>query len=237
MARENIFRFKQFSVRNELSAMKVGTDGVLIGAWADVSCAKTVLDVGTGTGLVALMAAQRCQANITAVEIDRDAVTEATYNFEISPWKERLSVIHTDFNDFCRLCNEKFDLVVSNPPYFINSLECPDEKRGQARHTSALSYEMLLAGACRLLTETGCVCIITPADVECVIESIVIANNMNVSRKTYVKPTPESSPKRIMWKISHCSKICITDCITIEKERHIYTDDYISLTKDYYLNM
>lgn len=237
MAREKTFRFKQFNVHNDKSAMKVGTDGVLLGAWADVCNAKSVLDVGTGTGLIALMVAQRSGAEICAVEIDEDAVAEAEINFDESPWNERLNVIQADFIDFAEHCERKFDVIVSNPPYFINSLECPDEKRGKARHTGSLSYEQLIGCSAKLLTEQGHICLITPSDVENLLETIITGNGLFVSRKVYVCPTIGSLPKRILWEISHQSTECETENIVIEKARHVYTDEYIALTHDYYINM
>ena len=177
MAREKVFRFKQFSVRNDKSAMKVGTDGVLLGAWADVKAANSVLDIGTGTGLVALMMAQRCNANIDAIEIDADAFAEATLNFNESPWAERMKVIHDDFITFSKDCDLRYDVIVSNPPYFIDSLVCQEEKRKNARHTSSLSYENLIECAVKLLNDNGFICLITPSDVENHLDNIIMMNN------------------------------------------------------------
>lgn len=235
--REKVFRFKQFSVRNDLSAMKVGTDGVLLGAWADVAHASSVLDVGTGTGLVALMVAQRCDAEITGVEIEAEAVLEAGQNFAESSWKNRLKIVHADFIEYSRECKERFDVIVSNPPYFVNSLECPDEKRTQARHTDSLSYDKLIECSARLLTENGKIFLITPSDVENLLEKIVEDCGLHVNVKTYICPTVGSAPKRILWKLSHENKECDKSSITIEKSRHVYTDEYIALTREYYLNM
>lgn len=237
MAREKIFRFKQFSVRNDKSAMKVGTDGVLLGAWADVAGAMRVLDIGTGTGLIALMVAQRCNADIVAIEIDEDAATEANENFTSSPWSSRMVVVKDDFVNFSEKSNEQFDVIISNPPYFIDSLLCPDEKRGKARHSNSLSYKDLISGASRLLADSGTVFLITPSDVEAFIEKILENENLFVNEKVYVCPTVDSMPKRLMWRISKGVSECASSNLVIEKERHVYTDDYIALTHDYYLNM
>src|SRR5574344_2567439 len=129
------FRFKQFSVFQERCAMKVGTDGVLLGAWAKVDAANRILDIGTGTGLVALMLAQRSTAMITAVEIDEEAAIQAEENFCQSPWANRFEVVNSDITSY--ETDALFDVIVSNPPYFVDSLQCPDGQRSLARHLSA----------------------------------------------------------------------------------------------------
>lgn len=237
MAREKVFRFKQFSVLNDKSAMKVGTDGVLLGAWADVTGATKILDVGTGTGLIALMIAQRSGADITGIEIDRDAACEAEHNFAISAWKNRLKVVEMDFNEFTKGCNEKYDLIVSNPPYFVNSLECPEEKRMQARHTSSLNYTQLIEGATSILAENGNICLITPIEVEDLLNGIVVNAGLSICKKVYVSPVVGSAPKRILWHISNRCEECVKESFSIEKSRHVYTEEYIELTKEYYLKM
>lgn len=237
MAREKIFRFKQFSVLNDKSAMKVGTDGVLLGAWSDVAGSKKILDIGTGTGLIALMVAQRSNAEITAVEIDHEAASEAEYNFSSSAWNDRLKVIETDFNKFVCDCEERFDTIVSNPPYFVNSLECPDEKRMQARHTSMLTYTQLIKGAAGLLTEKGNIFLITPIEVEDVLNTIIRDTSLYVNKKVYVSSVQGGEVKRILWQISGIDDKYVEDSFAIEKSRHVYTEEYIALTRDYYLKM
>lgn len=237
MAREKIFRFKQFNVRNELSAMKVGTDGVLLGSWADISNAGSILDVGTGTGLIALMMAQRCNAEITAIEIDRDAAEEARLNFDSSSWKDRLHLINADFLEYVGACISKYDAIVSNPPYFINSMNSPESKRNLARHTDTLSYNLLIAGAARLLDKNGHLFLITPVDVEQLIDECAKAENMFLRQKLYVCPVVGGTPKRLLWDISKRNGDFEEKYIAIEKERHVYTDEYIELTHEYYINM
>lgn len=235
MSREKIFRFKQFSVRNDRSAMKVGTDGVLLGAWANVDNTSSALDIGTGTGLIALMIAQRSLADITAVEIDEGAVSEAKQNFKESPWSERLHIEKMDFNEYAATCKDKFDLIISNPPYFIDSLKCPDDKRGKARHTDSLSYDNLIFGAANLLSENGRICLITPSDVENIITSIVSIKGLTITKKTLVYPTQNSPVKRILWQLSKVFSEYVEDSLCIEIDRHEYTKEYLNLTRDYYL--
>jgi len=231
------FSFKQFTVWHDKCAMKVGTDGVLLGAWTDVSNANSVLDIGTGTGLVALMIAQRCNADIFAIEIDNNAVIQATDNKNRSPWSERISIIQGDFKTF--ESNTKFDVIVSNPPYFSNSLLPPDIKRSTARHTNELSYYELIEGAAELLSPRGKFSLIIPADV---IDKIIeIAANFDLYpiRQTNILPKQDSSPKRVLISFSNKKDAIFAkpNDLIIELARHQYTPEYIDLTKEYYLNM
>nr|WP_320038603.1 methyltransferase [uncultured Bacteroides sp.] len=231
------FRFKQFTVWHDKCAMKVGTDGVLLGAWTDVSNANSILDIGAGTGLVALMIAQRCNAEIFAVEIDNNAVIQATDNKDISPWGKRISIIHADFKTF--ESNTKFDVIVSNPPYFSKSLLPPDIRRSTARHTNELSYYELIEGAAKLLSPNGKFSLIIPA---VVIDKIVeIAANFDLTpiRQTNVLPKQDSLPKRVLISFSNKKDAIFArpNDLIIELSRHQYTREYIELTKEYYLNM
>jgi len=156
------FRFKQFSIEDDRCAMKVGTDGVLLGAWINVNGAKRILDIGTGSGLIALMLAQRSasEVNIDAVEIGTEDASQAQENISNSPWPEKIKIHSRAIQDFNP--EYKYDLVVSNPPYFVNSLTPPSSKRKAARHTSSLSYEELLMSAKRLLSDNGRLAVILP---------------------------------------------------------------------------
>lgn len=238
--RENIFKFKQFSVQNEKSAMKVGTDGVLLGAWCNVNGVNSVLDIGCGTGLISLMIAQRqADAKIDAVEIDNDAHNEALINFTNSPWANRLNAILADFNDFVTICHHKYDLIVSNPPFFTNGILPPDESRKNARHCNSLSFSDLLNGAHYLLTEAGRICLITPYDNQTTIASLANSYELFIKKKTIIYPKPNSPAKRILWELVKMDvEKSITDDLIIEtSERHRYSDEYIKLTKDFYLKM
>lgn len=230
------FQFKKFTVWHDKCAMKVGTDGVLLGAWANISNAKSVLDIGTGTGLVALMIAQRCSSEILAIEIDKNAVNQAIENKERSPWKERISIQHTDFKTFS--CDKRFDLIVSNPPYFSDSLLSPDTRRNAARHTNGLSYYELIEGVSGLLSSKGEFSLIIPADTLDKIKEIGTVFNLYPIRQTNVLPKPDSMPKRVLVTFSFNNIINTeTNELVIELSRHQYSEEYISLTKEYYLNM
>ncbi|MBR5132832.1 MAG: methyltransferase [Alistipes sp.] len=159
-----MFQFKQFAVADELCAMKVGTDGVLLGAWADVEGDSRILDIGTGSGLIALMLAQRnAKAEIVALDIDEDATIQAQHNFSLSPWNSRLSVVHSNITDY--MSDRKFTHIVSNPPYFVDSLHSPNAARTAARHTSSLPFVDIVAAAERLLEPEGRLSVILPTDV------------------------------------------------------------------------
>jgi tRNA1Val (adenine37-N6)-methyltransferase len=229
------FQFKQFTVRQDRCAMKVGTDGVLLGAWTHAMDAKRMLDVGTGTGLVALMLAQRTAAQILGLELDCEAATQAQENFNASPWSDRLNAQCADFLKF--YSEEKFDLIVSNPPYFEQSLLSPNLQRTNARHTQTLTYETLVSKASELLSDCGRISLILPADKEGLLVDIAKRNALYLSRKCVVIPKPDALPKRVLLEFSKIeTEFEVTDLV-IELARHQYTPEYIALTKDYYLKM
>lgn len=231
------FRFKQFTVFHDKCAMKVGVDGVTLGTWADVSNAKSILDVGCGSGLIALMLAQRSEAEITAVDIDAQCILQSDENIENSPWKERISLVHSSFQDFAENYSGQFDLIVSNPPFFINSLKNPLQSRAVARHTDTLLHEDLVKNAKKLLAENGMFCVILP-----VLEGkqfIELAENEGLicSQKVSVFPNLEKPAKRLLLEFKNEKTDCHESKITIEKERGVYTDEYRELVKDFYLKL
>lgn len=229
------FDFKQFSVRHDKCGMKVGTDGVLLGAWCATGNAMHILDIGTGSGLVALMLAQRSKAQIAGIEIDEEAASQAERNFETSPWNDRLSIYHTDILSLTT--DIKYDLIVSNPPYFDSSLQSPDQKRTAARHTETLTYTDLLQKSVELLAPKGRICLIIPADRESKIDEWCKENNLFPTHKTYVLPKPDALPKRILVELSQQNHPLLVDELVIELSRHQYSADFITLTQDFYLKM
>ena len=227
------FRFKQFAVEQEDVAMKVGTDGVLLGAWANSDNVKRILDIGTGTGVIALQMAQRNPiAHIYAVEIDDTAAKRARANFDISPWAERLTVEQTAVQEFAPA--EKFDLIVSNPPYFVDSLLPPDAKRSTARHTHDLTFEELDSAVCRLLDENGRFALILPITE---FEKYLALTQLHLVRRCDVCPVEGGAIKRIMGEFAKQPTTEIEiETIAIERGRRgDYTDNYRALTKDFYL--
>lgn len=236
MGREKTFRFKQFSVLNDRTAMKVGTDGVLLGAWCPVEGIHRVLDVGTGCGVIALMVAQRnSEAVITGIDIDEGAIEEAGLNFANSPWGERLTATLADFNDL-KGC-DRFDLIVSNPPYFTDSLLPPDASRTLARHTCSLTYRQLIVGATRLLTSEGSLALISPTDAESDIIDAATFASLPVRTKNRVIPVEGATPKRTLWLLSRRDTPYTENTLTIAHPDGSFTKEYIDLTKDFYLKM
>ena len=230
------FQFKQFIVNQDKCAMKVGTDGVLLGAWASIKNAKKILDIGTGTGLIALMLAQRSKAKIIGIEIDKDAANQAKENILKSPWNDRIEIIQNDFIDFLKNTHEKFDLIVTNPPYFENALHSPKNERTIARHNKQLNFELLISGVSKILNQNGVFSLILPAELEKKIENLCFEQDLFRDRICFIKPTHNKNPKRIMMEFGRKRKMAEKTTLIIEdNERHKYSADYIALTKDFYL--
>lgn len=230
------FTFKQFTIYHDRCAMKVGTDGVLLGAWTNLENANRILDVGTGTGLIALMLAQRTKdATITAIDIDADAVSQAQENVLASPWKDRVEVA---LQDICTYAPDSlFDSIVSNPPYFANSLKCPDGQRTTARHTDSLDANRLIGKVTELLTSEGRFSLILPADQTDELLRIAEEKGLYPSRITRVITRPGLPPKRVLVEFRKTTQICEETELVVELDRHVYSEDYIVLTKDFYLKM
>lgn len=232
-----MFRFKQFVVRQQQCAMKVGTDGVLLGSWCRVPVEGRVLDVGTGTGLLALMVAQRSlKVDITALEIDREASLQAMENCLKSPWRERIKVLHTSLQEFGEMSADRFDMVVCNPPYFDRSLRCPDKKRTAARHSETLSFDDLLHFSAVLLKKEGSLSVVLSEKESEVFMDKAVEKGLFLCRQMNVLPTPEKDVKRRLMEFSFEKKELEVRNLVIETERHIYTEEYKNLTQDFYLN-
>lgn len=232
------FQFKQFTVWHDKCAMKVGTDGVVLGAWVNLSNAHHILDVGTGTGLISLMMAQRCEASIDAIDIDADACVQATTNAEASPFADRIKVFHHPLSTFVTETCRKYDLIVSNPPYFVNSLKCPDKKRQTARHTDTLPLSDLLRDSRRLLTSEGRLALILPYEQKERLLELSQEASFYLLRETDVCPTPQSQPKRLLVEFSvQPVEQPEHRLLTIEQERHLYTEEFQEMVRDFYLKL
>lgn len=241
----HIFQFKQFVIDQSLCAMKVGTDGVTLGAVAEVENARRVLDIGCGTGLLCLMTAQRNQtAEIVGIDIDEDAVRGATQNCEASKWADRISIVGKSLQEFLKTAPSAFDKIITNPPYFEDSLKAPKASRTLARHTDSLPFSELASSASTLLSDDGSLSIILPTDAHEKFEKIASEYGLLLRKKTLVYPKPGAEVKRVVGEFV---KIKNEECgiknvevaeLTIETDvRHQYTDDYIRLTKEFYLKM
>lgn len=233
------FQFKQFTIQQDKTAMKVGTDGVLLGAWVDIKPEVfSVLDIGAGTGLIALMVAQRCNAElIDAVELNDEAYEQTVDNFETSDWGDRLFCYHASLTEFVDEIEDKYDLIVSNPPFYTSTFkELPDD-RAMARHSESLPYDELLKGVAKLLAENGSCAFIIPYEEEDNFIAIVKEYQLFPNRITRVKGTENSTIKRSLLQFSFLENKIIEDELIIEIERHKYTSKYIELVKDFYLKM
>ncbi len=229
------FTFKQFTVRHDKCAMKVGTDGVLLGAWAPVERVARVLDVGTGTGLIALQMAQRnACAQVTGVEVDTDAALQAQENVDASPWGNRMKVVCTDFMDFYP--DIEYDLIVSNPPYFVDALKCPDEQRSLARHSEGLNYASLFRHSREILAKDGRISIIVPADVAGQAEDAAWMQGLYPAHRTHVYTKEGKKSRRVLMTFSRELRSIQEDELYICTPEGAYTEAYKELTKDFYLN-
>lgn len=229
------FKFKQFTIFHDKCAMKVGTDGVLLGTWADTENCRTILDVGSGSGLITLIAAQRSQAEIDAVEIDPDAYMQSVDNINASPWKDRINIIHASFSDYTEQTDKKYDLIISNPPYFSGSLLPPDSKRRSARHDIHLPLSDLISGCRHLLNDHGRTALILPITAEAELLESIDQNELYVQRATRVRPTPASDPKRLLIEFGKDKTDLTENELVIEIARHRYSDAFKALTDEFYL--
>ncbi len=231
----NYFNFKQFTVNQGRSAFKVGTDGVLLGASADVKGKKRILDVGTGTGLIALMLAQRCDAEIVAIEPDEESFKQASENVLKSRWAERIRVINCSLQDY-QDSGETFDLIVSNPPYFIDSLKNPDPARAKTRHNLTLAHSDILTGTSRLLRDYGILQLIMPYTEGTVFMAEAVSYDFFCSHILKIRPTPTSGIRRLILTMIRERKKATEQFLTIETgKRHYFTEEYKNLTRDFYL--
>lgn len=234
----NIFHFRQFSIRQERCAMKVGTDSVLLGAWAALPQEGNILDIGTGTGILAIMAAQRSRHTaITGIELDADAAQQARENCCACPWKERITIEHADFNLFARATDSRFAAILSNPPYFDDLLP-PDAARRTARHAITLQYDAIFGLSRMLLQDGGTLSLVFPAKLFDRIDEAAMLTGWSLSRQLVVNTLPGKPPKRMLCEWRHALlPRPVASYLTIEKQPGEYTQEYIALTRDFYLKL
>lgn len=228
------FRFKKFTIRQDRTAMKVGTDGVLLGAWASLCPADRILDIGTGTGLLALMAAQRnSSAQIDAVEINEAAAAQAGENIADSPWTDRITVYPQPIQEFSP--GKKYQHILCNPPFFVRSTPAPDKERNTARHCQELSHAELIRSVAALLETGGRFSLILPPGEAVLFRKEAATNGLYPAKMTGVRPNPGKPFKRILMEFTPFQTACLSDELTIEIVRHQYTPEYIALTREFYL--
>lgn len=236
----SFFQFKKFAVKQDQCAMKIGTDGVLLGAWSPIdNNPKSVLDIGTGTGIIALMLAQRSDAEqIDALEIDENAYEQAVDNFENSPWGDKLFCFHAGLDEFLEEPEDEYDLIVSNPPFYSEDYRSENEQRDLARFQEAMPFEDLIDAAALLLSENGIFSVIIPFKEEERFIDLCAEVELFPIKVTRVKGSHKTPIVRSLLAFKRYElAVLVADELVIEINRHEYTDDYIELTKAFYLKM
>ncbi len=236
------FQFKQFTIEQDKCAMKIGTDGVLLGAWCNNTNCKTALDIGTGTGVIAIMIAQRTEQTLVyGVEIDNAAYEQAKNNMLRSPWANRLTAIHGNIQHLLHQLKPSFDLVVSNPPYFSDGTPSLDSNKNAARHTVMLTHSNLLRICSLLLSDIGKICLILPFEegMKCI--EVAKAYSLCCTKINYVKSRIKQPPERVLLQFEKNKNASYqkeeSELIIYKDKEREYTADYIKLTKEFYLNM
>lgn len=233
------FAFKKFNIKQDKCAMKVGTDAVLLGAWVNPIDSKKILDIGTGTGIISLMLAQKTKADITAIDIDKESTEQAITNVAESDFKDHIKVRHMSFQELTKSSDQKFDLIVTNPPYFIDSLKNQAEtSRKTARHADLLPFEDLIVGVKKLLDEKGKFCLILPKNEAAIFRKMAELKGLYLSKLLRIRTRLEKdSEKRHIMQFEFKESEFSESTLVIEEDSHRnYTKEYKELTKDYYLH-
>lgn len=237
-----VFKFKEFIIHQDKCAMKIGTDGVLLGAWCSLeNVPDTILDIGSGTGILALMLAQRSNAStIDAIEIDEDAFEQTVQNFELSDWGDRLYGYHASCKEFATEISEEgetYDFIISNPPFYTDNYQSNDLARNKARFTAHLSFEELLASVAKILSKDGKFAVIIPFKEEACFTSIAKKHDLHVHRRCRVRGNEKAEVKRSLLELSFLETTLKSEELIVEEDRHQYTDAYRYLVKDFYLKL
>ncbi|WP_299114578.1 methyltransferase [uncultured Winogradskyella sp.] len=233
------FRFKEFSVNQDRCAMKIGTDSVLLGAWSSVkNNTYAILDIGSGTGILSLMLAQRSNAQqIEAIEIDENAFEQCSENFENSPWNDRLFCYHASLLEFVEEVDDKFDLIICNPPFYSEDYKTDNKARDLARFNDAMPFEHLIYAVAKLLIQDGLFSIVIPFKEESRFIELASTVGLLPKRILHIKGNPNAGIKRSLIEFTFTKQDPKISELVIETARHQYTEDYIKLTKDFYLKM
>ncbi len=234
---DSIFHFKQFLIHQDKCAMKVGTDSVLLGSWVDASNTNSILDIGTGTGLIAIMLAQKSGAFIEAIDLDESACIQAGENGKRSPWANRIQFYHMSLQDFKNSAGKKYDLIVSNPPYFVDASKAPEEARNKARHTDNLSFKELIDGVKDLLKQDGRFCMILPNKEGCDFKELAQEQGLYCNEQVKIKTKKEKPEKRLLMQFEFVQKPMQESELIIQIDDSTYTPSYIEFTKEYYVGL
>ena len=225
------FRFRQFSVEDTQSTLRVGTDAMLLGSWANPGNSKKIIDIGTGCGVLALMMAQKSEGMIEAIDIDQASVIEALTNFAHSPWASRISAINASLQEFSRQVKADYGFIITNPPYFTRSLKSPSARVNQTRHDETLTLAELAGAVSRLLASDGCFALILPAEAADRFQIACADNGLFPSRILIVFPKPSSPAKRVLIEFSKNKiEFPLNAELTILDASGKYTPEYLSLT-------
>ncbi len=236
MAGNNYFQFKQFKIIQEKAAMKVGTDGALLGAWVNVENVENILDIGTGTGLIALMLAQRSPAKALGIEIEKSAAEEASKNVNNSRWNDRVSVQNISFQDFVKTTDQRFDLIVSNPPFFSGGSKNEIQNKAIARHNHLLPFSVLISGAVKLLRQKGRLAVVLPTVPAEEFIDLGISKGLFLNRITRVKPKATKQCNRFLIECSKEKTSIVEDELIIySNDSSDFTEMYKEITREFYL--
>lgn len=232
-----LFQFKQFSINQNRCAMKIGTDAVLLGAWASIGNNPfSILDIGAGTGILSLMLAQRSNAQlIEAIEVDENAYEQCVENFENSPWNDRLFCYHASLLEFVEEIDDKYDCIICNPPFYSENYKTDNSSRNLARFNDAMPFEHLIYAVSKLLSKNGSFSVIIPYKEETTLINLTLEVDLFPNKILHIKGNTTSEIKRSMLTFSFKKTEFNQSQLIIETSRHQYTEDYINLTKDYYL--
>jgi len=233
------FLFKKFIINQDQCAMKVGTDAILLGAWANISHNPySILDIGAGTGILSLMLAQRCYAEqIDAIEIEDNAYEQCVNNFENSTWSDRLFCYHASLEEFVDEIDDTYDLIISNPPFYTEDYKSSKYTRDLARFEDAMPFEHLVESVSKLLSKNGKLVVVIPFKEETPFITLASKKHLFPNKFLRVKGNSETPFKRSLIEFSFDKKEMVVEELTIETSRHVYTQNYTNLTKDFYLKM
>ena len=233
-----VFRFKQFIAEDDRSTMRIGTDAVLLGAWAEPGTAQSILEIGTGCGVISLMLAQKSDASIDAIDIDEESVKQAGSNFLQSPWSEKLHPLPVSLQDLVSTSQQKYDLVITNPPFFTGSLPSPEPRKNRARHTMSLSRKELLSGIVHFLKDEGFFLVILPAEESQKFSLLAETAGLFTRKQMRVRPMTGKPVNRVltMFGFKPCSIPLLEDLI-IRNPDQTFTKEYITFTDAYYFSL